>query len=77
MLRHSLMQIATISGNNDFEKWVIANPNISYQFAEYLVYTLPHPREKFYDSASFLETQQKVLQETNSVDVKLGSYPVL
>jgi hypothetical protein len=66
------MQMATISGNNDFEQWVIANPNISYQFAEYLVYTLPHPREDFYDSASFLETQRKVLQEINSVNKELG-----
>jgi hypothetical protein len=39
--------------NPDYTNWLNKNPNIVYEFAASLVYTLPGKRQEFYSNPSF------------------------
>ena len=56
MLSQLLYEAATNASNTDFETWLTENPNILFQFADYLVYTLTSPRYSYYEANSYQVT---------------------
>lgn len=70
--------ISKLDGNhppNDFKEWLAANPNILDDFADVMVYTLPLPRYKHYESTNFQHIQNRITDITNQVTIDLGFYP--
>ena len=61
--------------NPDYINWLNDNPNITYDFANRFVYTLPGRRQEYYNSPNFQETVEKVTQEVAIVQNALGFYP--
>ena len=53
MLNQLLYEAASNYNNADFQTWLTENPKILFQFAFYLVYTLPSPRYSYYEATSF------------------------
>jgi hypothetical protein len=47
-----------------------------YDFAGYLVYQLPSPRYEFYQSSSFADVQENILNEEQKLIDDLGFYPI-
>jgi hypothetical protein len=48
MLNKIMQNIALLYGNFDFIAWLGENPDILFQYAFYLVYTLPATRYTYY-----------------------------
>ena len=61
--------------NTDYISWLNENPNVAFEFASPLVYTLPGKRQQYYDSPSFQDTKNKVTSEISTVVEALGFYP--
>lgn len=50
------------------------NTQLLYYFADFLMYTLPSPRYKYYESSNFEEIQNAVTAQTNLATEALGYY---
>jgi ABC-type antimicrobial peptide transport system permease subunit len=59
-----------------FLDWVTAQPNLLYNFADMLMYTLPSPRYKWYENPNYQKLQDAILTETNTAIEQLGFYDV-
>ena len=42
------LPVPELRNNNNFKKWMRDTPNLSDQFADTLLFTLPAPRTQFY-----------------------------
>lgn len=65
-----------------FRDWIVNTPDLSYQFANIFVGTLPGQRYKFYTDSNFDRIKANVLKELDEINESLGfynvaSYPVL
>lgn len=59
-----------------FRDWLSEESmNISKQFSDYMIWTLPSPREDYYKSSDYLQIQRIVTEEANSLVDGLGFYP--
>ncbi len=61
--------------NLDYTSWLNDNPNVAYEFAAPLVYTLPGKRQQYYSYPSFQEIKNKVTQEISTVVDAFAFYP--
>jgi hypothetical protein len=57
----------TVNTNTDFTNYVQNTPQLLYYFADLLMFNLPSPRYKFYESTNFEQIQNSVTAQTNLV----------
>lgn len=48
-----ILPYLSVTNNTQFNNYIINNPDLLYQLADYLMYTLPNPRYSYYASEVF------------------------
>ena len=76
-LKAELQTFAEENSNPDFAVWVVENPTLNFWMADYLLYTLPAPRQENYQNPSFEKTMETVLGFIAEAEVALGFYPTI
>ena len=65
----------TATQNNEgFKEYILETENLSYQFANILVGTLPGSRYEYYANPNYDKIKRNVLGELTKIDDALGFY---
>ena len=65
------------SENQGFKDYILKTPNISDQYANILVGTLPEQRYDYYANPNYEEIKQNVLSELSKIDSALGFFSIM
>ena len=55
-----ILPYLTVKNNTNFNTYVTTNTQLLYYFADFLMYNLPSPRYKYYESSNFEQIQDSV-----------------
>ena len=55
-----ILPYLTVNNNANFNTYVQTNTQLLYYFADFLMYNLPSPRYKYYESSNFEAIQNSV-----------------
>jgi len=55
-----ILPYLTVKNNANFNTYVTTNTQLLYYFADFLMFNLPSPRYKYYESSNFEQIQDSV-----------------